>query len=64
MNIRCKLCGALGEIAPSHKDFLSVKQNPNFTYICEFCARKIQFEMQEANAIYKFNRYSNNPLKS
>ena len=53
MDIRCNICGSVKDIAPTHKDYQSVNKNPNFPYICEYCGRKIQFELQKANDIYK-----------
>ncbi|AFM41796.1 hypothetical protein Desaci_2884 [Desulfosporosinus acidiphilus SJ4] len=53
MKIQCNICGSKQEITPAHKDYSSVKKNSKYPYICEFCARKIQFELQGANDIYK-----------
>ena len=61
MEIRCRICGSVKDIAPSHKDFKVVRKNPNSPYICEFCGRKIQFEMQKTNDIYKS---SHNPTQA
>lgn len=59
LDIRCKICGAVKDIAPTHKDFRSANKDKNFPYICEFCARKIQFELQDDNKIYKPGAYPN-----
>ncbi|KUO73392.1 MAG: hypothetical protein APF81_27345 [Desulfosporosinus sp. BRH_c37] len=61
MDIRCKICGFVKDIAPTHKDFKSANKNLSFLYICEHCSLKIQLELQKANDIYKFSSYPHNP---
>lgn len=53
VDVRCKICGTLKDISPVHKEFQLLSENPNSPYICEFCSKKIQYEMQNAHEIFK-----------